>query len=394
MKKKNYLIPLLIALCMLLFQVVPIFAGASSELPPKPDVITIVGYQTTGGSYTQLGILGELINKEFGIKIRIMPAANDVARVLMLNVGQADILYFSTGTFFSVEGLGPFAEINMGPQDYRWVYNSIASYQVGVGVRADSGIKTIEDVRGKRVAYFVGNPGLNSILEGTLAFGGLTYDDVELVEFHSTKSGYAAVLEGTADVTVMSGNGSDSYKLVSNPHGLYWLPKPAEDVEGWKRLRKIAPFTFPGLFAFGAGSSEEEPVWACAYGSNFMVLPDTDENKAYWFTKAIHEIEELTWKVSDSMLEYNLVEVGLKNKWPYPWHEGSIKYLKEVGLWGPAQEANQQPLIDRQEAFTELWEETIDEAIDAKLTTSKFPALWLEKRNARFPEYYKPVLFD
>ncbi|GAI98609.1 unnamed protein product, partial [marine sediment metagenome] len=116
MKKINYLIPLLIALCMFLFQVVPVFASASLELPPKPDVITIVGYQTTGGSYTQLGILGELINKEFGIKIRIMPAANDVARVLMLNGGMADVLYFATGTFFATEGLGPFAEINVGPQ--------------------------------------------------------------------------------------------------------------------------------------------------------------------------------------------------------------------------------------------------------------------------------------
>ncbi|GAJ02509.1 unnamed protein product, partial [marine sediment metagenome] len=221
-----------------------------------------------------------------------------------------------------------------------------------------------------------------------------TYDDVELVEFHSTASGYAAVLEGTADVTVMSGNGSVTYKLESSPHGLYWLPKPAEDVEGWKRLRKIAPFAFPGLFVFGAGSSEEKPVWGCAYGVNFMVLPDKDENIAYWLTKAIHEIEELSWQVSDSMLEYNLVEVGLKNKWPYPWHEGSIKYLKEVGLWGPAQEANQQPLIDREEALAELWKDTIDEAIDAKMTTKEFPGLWLEKRNARFPEYYKPVLLD
>jgi len=227
----------------------------------------------------------------------------------------------------------------------------------------------------ERVAYFVGNPGLNSIIEGTLAFGGLTYDDVELVEFHSTKSGYAAALEGTADVTCMSGNGSVSYKLESSPHGLYWLPKPAEDVEGWKRLRKIAPFVFPGLFAFGAGSSEEKPVWGCAYGCNFMVLPDKDENIAYWLTKALHEVEELSWRASDSMLEYNLVEVG-------------------VDLWGPAQEANQQPLIDRQKALAETWKETLDEAIDAKMPTSEFPAFWLEKRNARFPEYYKPALLD
>ena len=394
MKKINYLIPLLIALCMFLLQVVPIFAGASSELPPKPDVITMACYETTGGTYAQYSILGELINKEYGIKLRLIPCPTDIARVLMINTGRADILGFATGTFFAMEGLGPFAEINLGPQDYRIVYIGQCSYGISLAVRANSGIKTIEDLKGKRVAYFVGNPGMNSIVEGNLAFGGLTWDDVEKVEYRSNAAGYDSVIEGTADATAFGGASSSAYKLEASPHGLYWLPKPAEDVGGWERLNKICPFSYPALFTFGAGCSEENPIWLGAYNNYIFTKPDLEENTAYWITKAIWETYDLATQISDSMVEYNLPESGLKTKWPYPWHEGSIKYLKEVGLWGPAQEANQQPLIDRQEALAELWNKTIDEATDAKMATTEFPAFWLEKRNAEFPEYYKPALLD
>jgi len=118
-----------------------------------------------------------------------------------------------------------------------------------------------------------------------------------------------------------------------------------------------------------------------------------DENIAYWVTKAIWETNDLAVEASELMKEFNLKEVGLKSKWLCPWHPGSIKYLKEVGLWGPVQERNQQPLLDRQKALAKLWEKTIDEAINLKITSKEYPAFWLQKRSERFPEWYKPV-FD
>src|SRR3546814_1771904 len=61
-----------------------------------------------------------------------------------------------------------------------------------VGVAADVGVKEFKDLKGKRVAWVKGAPALNHNVTAFLAFAGLTWDDVEKVEF----AGYGASWAG------------------------------------------------------------------------------------------------------------------------------------------------------------------------------------------------------
>ena len=393
MKKINLLVLLIITLCLFLVQIVPIFASAS-ELPPKPDKITYACYEMGGNTYAQNAILGELIKNKFDITLRLLPCANDSSRAATLHRGLADITGFGTTALYVMEGLDRFAELETGPQQFLILYCSTPISGMQAAVRADSGIKTNADLKGKKVAYVIGSPGINGLMEGHLAWADLTWDDVIKVEVPTHIAGYAAVLEGVADAAIMTGTGSDSYKLAANPHGLYWLPVPPEDKEGWRKFNTKSPHTYSALKEFGAGVSKENPLWMVSYNYYIMAKPDLDESTAYWVTKSIWENYDEAVKSAESMVEYNLPENGLKTRWPYPWHPGSIKYLKDVGLWGKTQEANQQPLLERQAGLKALWEETISIFMDKGIAAKDFVGFWLERRNEQYPDFYKPVIYD
>ena len=65
----------------------------------------------------------------------------------------------------------------------RLVMASHGDSNQALGVANDLGIKSYADLRGKRVPYVRGAPALNVTTEAFLACGGLTWDDVERVDF-------------------------------------------------------------------------------------------------------------------------------------------------------------------------------------------------------------------
>lgn len=389
--KKIRLFALVISVC-LFFLVLSVFAIAENELPPKPDLFSIAGYGVEGGSYVQYAAVGEAINKEFGIKVRQIPCATDISRLSMMNAGRVDFSAIGSGAFFATEGLEEFSEIDWGPQPLRLVYECQNIYASCMAVRGNSGIKTFADLKGKRVGYLLGNPGLTSFVAGCLAWAGLTWDDVERIDYNSTTAAYAGVLEGTCDATLQNSVASTAYKLEASPHGIYWIPMPPENKQGWERFNKVCPFYSSFLISIGAGLSEENPVWLASYSfPTLFVNPDYDKDKAYWLTKAAWESYDLYKDAFPSMIAWNLPKYGLKTRRLYPWHEGSIKYLKEVGLWTEKLQRNQEALVERHEALGELWDDAVDEATEKKMSNVEFVKFWLEKREEKFPTWYEPV---
>ena len=74
-------------------------------------------------------------------------------------------------------------------------------------------------MKGKRVAWVVGNPSLNVKVTAYLAFGNLTWDDVEKVEFPSFGSTIQGLLSGQVDAasgTVLGG----VVRIANSPKGV------------------------------------------------------------------------------------------------------------------------------------------------------------------------------
>ncbi len=387
-----------ISIIVLLLAAALAFSGGSEETPTaspdagtlsKPSVLSIAAWGVTGDTYAQYVSVGEALKTKYDISFRVVPTGTDISRMMLLRTGTTDFAAIGSANIYALEGLGSFAAMDVGPSQLRAVYLCVGAAGSSAAVRATSDIHTFADLRGKRVPYIVGGPGINAIYKGWLAWGGLTWDDVIKVEVPSTSASYESVLNGVADVTYGPVAGSFAYKLEASPHGIRWLQMPP-DAEKWAAFNEYNPMYWAQEFSLGASVSKENTVWGLgAILPSVLALPDTSDDVAYWATKAMWESYDLyKGAIAGMEVSWHLptyMEVGLGI---FPWHEGSIKYLKEIGLWTGRHEAGQKLLIKRQEDMMELWKVTREKALDMRMAHTDFPAFWLEARKEKFGDQW------
>jgi hypothetical protein len=291
--------------------------------------------------------LAEAIYKNEGIKVKIVPAGTDKSKILPLKKGMMQLsLFTGAGQYFALMGKGVFTD--WGPQQLRLAFACPTGAIAGMMVRGDSGIKTMADLKGKRVAFIPASPGCTALNEGYLAFGGLTRDDVKIVQFSSWGAAWKSVTEGSSDVAHCLVGSSKAYELAASPHGIHWLPSPKDDIEGWKRLQKFDPFLNPYKAIEGAGISKDKPANVASYYYGLVCYPKLDAELVYKLTKGIWNGYDI-YKDMHPSLKMWTPEGALKTShFITPYHRGAIKFFKEIGVWTPKLEKRQQELIKQE----------------------------------------------
>jgi TRAP transporter TAXI family solute receptor len=348
----------------------------------------VIGSQDVGTAlYVITAALGEGIAKKFGVRVRSLPGMTSQSRILNAKLGNVDLGAMGDELFGS-EGLYDFATMDWGPQPLRMVYVADKQSAMSLVTTADSGIKTPADLKGKRAGWLIGSPLLQNTVTAGLAFAGLTLKDVKLVEVPSTGALFASVFEGKADFAPMDSVSPSASQLQASPKGIYWIPFPIENKEGWARLRTINPQLHPLHCKYGAGLSERNPVWVTVLTwPQYFVYPNVDEGKVYWivrmFVESYNEYKDLA-----PAMPWHKLEEAIKAPVLLPYHPGAIRYFKEKGVWTAQLEKNQGELLDRQSRLQKLWKETVDEARKTGVREKDFPNFWSTRREKGFPNFW------
>jgi len=131
-------------------------------------------------------------------------------------------------------------------------------------------------------------------------------------------------------------------------------------------------------------------VWGLgAILPSVLALPRTPDNVTYWATKTMWEsYDAYKGAIKGMDVSWLLPRYMEKGLGIFPWHEGSIKYLKEIGLWTARHEAGQKLLLERQEEVMKLWKATVDKALDKRMAHTDFPAFWLKAREEKFGDQW------
>ncbi|MGF1502826.1 MAG: TAXI family TRAP transporter solute-binding subunit [Paracoccaceae bacterium] len=351
-----------------------------------PRTLAWTAYGTGSAGYNQSVAIGAALKNAAGVNLRVLPGKNDVARTEPLRQGK---VHFSAtgvgGSFMSQEGAFEFGKPNWGPQPVRVLMaNNGGTVGLSMGVAAEACERAgkpgcegfaYADLEGMRVAYVKGAPALNVNNEAYLAYGGLTWDDVERVEFGGFSASWAGMVNGDVDAAFASTNSGKAYEAAAGPRGLFWPPIDPENAAGLERMQAIAPFFTPMTATVGATIDDTPGTPTAGYAYPVLIAMESqDADLVYAMTKAMVEL----------FPDYdgNAPGIGGWSKdaqdfeWVVPYHEGAVRYWTEIGLWSDAAAAHNDRLIARQAALRAAWEELSAEAPE------NWEAAWAEKRRA------------
>lgn len=344
-----------------------------------PSQVTWTAYDVGSSGYNQSIAIGGALKNELGVDLRVLPGKNDVSRQLPLRQGKVDFSATGVGgSFMAQEGVFEFSSRNWGPQRVRLLLSASGTANIGMAAATDSGIKTVADLKGRRVAWVVGSPAMIEGVRAHLAFAGLNWDDVEKVEFGGYGASWKGVINGQADAVFGIANAGPAFQLASSPRGITWLPLPHDDAEGWKRLQEKGPVFTPNTGTSGAGLAEGETHEGGRYPYPILVTySDRDEEKSYQMTKALVELFPAYKDTAPGVNGWALDRQKLT--WAVPYHKGAIRYLREIGEWTAEHDAHNDNLLKRQDVLAAAWEEFI--ATD--VADADFQDAWMKLRAQR-----------
>jgi len=206
-------------------------------------------------------------------------------------------------------------------------------YSIGqIAVPVESDIKSIADLKGRKVAIGVPGSGVRHFVgRGLLRLGGLDLDQIEIVSLNQSQSA-DALQDGSVEAAVFSGGipvaGLVNLSMVKE---VRILPVPPEAVEKMKKIdpplgAALKSVTIPA----GSYKGQDEDVSACGFITAFTTRDDVPEDIVYKILKTINEHQDELTEVHPSGKEYTLET--LASGCGIPPHPGSVRFFKENGI--------------------------------------------------------------
>jgi TRAP transporter TAXI family solute receptor len=227
-------------------------------------------------------------------------------------------------TFFAVRGSGDWKEL----QPVKAVMTLAPNVAFFITPKS-SGIKTIADLKGKRVVIGPAGAGFEYFVTPLLEAHGVKMTDITplygtqtaAVDMLTDGSAAAAFLGGaipTASITQVCASGD-----------MFFIPFDPET-----RMKLINDYTFfnPAKVPAGTYRGQDKDFDCLNVGSMHLITAaDEDENLVYNVTKTLYEFRsEVVAKhpAGKAINEKNASrDVGTE------FHPGAIRYYKEVGIW-------------------------------------------------------------
>jgi len=350
-----------------------------------PKTVTLTAYGTTSSGYAQSIAIGNMLKQKHSVELRVIPGKNDVSRMIPVVKKRAHICACGIAAYFNQEGVYMFGSKRWGPMALRNLYNNAkGKHGLMPVVAGDAGIKTAADLKGKKIAFIKGSPALNTNLKALMAFGGVTVDDVTIVEFPGWKQAVDGVIGGQADAVMVSTMSPHVNRLMASPRGNWWVNLPLDDKEGWARAKAVAPFWNPNRVTLGIGL-ENNVSGKPEFDGQMYPYPivvgldgDVDDDFTYGMTKAVMEgyDGQHGYGTFKGTVGYKIESQNLT--WVFPYAGGSVRYYKEAGAWGADQEAHNNALLKRQDVLIGAWKTYY--AANKDMEDDAFEAGWAEAR--------------
>jgi TRAP transporter TAXI family solute receptor len=319
----------------------------SAFAQPLPRSV-VIGTNPPGTVFYALaGGLAKIVSDAGPIPATVQPHTGTSTLFPLLNSGELDFGLIN-GVDMGMAYAGPQKIKVGGKNDFahspniRLVMRG-APLMVALLVKKDSPLKSIQEIKGKRVTgEYPAHQAVWFNMFGLLASAGLSWKDVNVVPVPAVNDGVDALVQGRADVSSHAVN-SPKVREADAAVGVRHLSADCSP-EGEQRVRRAVPGYYTRLVKAGTAAAMVEDTCVVAYDiyfSTHKALPDavvTAILKAAWDNEAklkpIHPtFREWTQDRAAS------AEITI------PYHPAAIKFYRDKGVWKPEMDQAQAKLL-------------------------------------------------
>lgn len=280
-----------------------------------------------GGSYYPIGAgIADIINKHIpDVECKVEVTGGGLENPKLVGTGEADLGFSNHNAYFAYMGEEPY---DRKYEDVRLLFAGVAPGAYQIVVAADSGIVSIRDLKGKRIALGPQGGGAVNQFPEMLEIYGLTMADLK-PSFMSYEEGILALSDGRLDAA-----------LISAP-----VPSPAiVELAASKRFEfnlltweDSVRDAFLEKYRYYTAVNIPEEVYGLpnviqTVGTVNLVMVNAklDEDLVYEITKAIFENLDMLHESHPSAVSITPESaVSLRS---IPFHPGAERYYREKGL--------------------------------------------------------------
>jgi len=293
----------------------------------QPQMFVTVLTGNTSGVYYPLGVgLSQLVRQAVPeANVAVQATAASAENLQLLQAGRGEV-GFTLGDVLADAWEGRAEAGFTAPLTRLRAIAGIYPNFIQLVASAASGVRTIEDLKGKRVS--VGAPGSGTELNARaiVKAAGLSYDDFSKVEYLSFSESVELIKNRQLDVTLQSaGLGVASIRDLAVSLPIVVVPIPEAVV---RRVGRDVYRT--AVIPAGTYEGQTAPIETAAVQNVLVTHEGVPESVVYRTTKAM--FEHLDQLVAAHVAAKEIVPENAASGLPVPLHPGAAAYFKEAGL--------------------------------------------------------------
>lgn len=296
--------------------------GDSGSSAGGKQFLNIATGGTAGTYYPLGGALAELLNQNIkGMNASAQSTGASVANVNMLKDGSVDIAFIQNDiAYYAANGKEMFKDNKV--ENIRGIA-ALYPETVQFVTTADKGIKSIADLKGKKVAVGASGSGAEANARQILGAYGLTYDDID-VQYLSFGEAADALKDGNVDVgVVVAGFPTAAIQDLAANKSAALVNIDAEHAD---KLMKQYPYFTKITVPKGTYPGQEEDVSTVAVKCVIVTTDKLSDDLGEQIVKAIYEHLD-RMKAAHAVGKYITKDTALEGM-SIKMNAGAEKYLK------------------------------------------------------------------
>ncbi len=360
-------------ICILTAVILLVPSSLLAQEKARSKIVLATDAVVTSG-YSQAVVIRDVVQPNFRKEILLSSVQGEKERLNQLLTNQADLCFCGTVGYMAQEGLNGFDKTNQGPQPVRRLLSSNGEFAITFAIASRSPQAPISSLKNKRVVWLRDNDTYNLHTTALLAYGGLSWRDVQQVIFPDYKAAMEGFQRNLNDALIVLSSAPNINELKNGKRRFALASISPENQASWQRLKNVAPYLTPQNAAYKSNRGDGILDGATYPYPTLTATVQTNSEIVYSMTRALIEKFDSIAESTSGAEGWNILFQDFFGA--IPFHDGAINYFKELNLWTEEAQQHQDMLLRRQSLLRKAFETQKNLHGDK----NEFPLIWREAR--------------